>query len=97
MNFPFFGEIISWWSVSPDPNKIQPVTYMPPPKTKKELQSFLHIPNYLSKFAPVTAEMHELLHKIHSVKNRLYMERDIPRFIWESEKKQSKEMEACYG
>ena len=43
--------------MSIDPRKVQALTEMLPPKTKKELQSFLGIPNYLSKFSPITAEV----------------------------------------
>ena len=60
MSIPFFSLKISWQGVSPDPSKIQMLTDVPPPMTKKELQSFLGILNYLSKFSPGTAELNEL-------------------------------------
>ena len=41
---------------------------MPPPKSKKGLQSFLSTLNYLSKFSPVTAEVWKLLQELTSVK-----------------------------
>ena len=56
---PFFVEIISQQGVSPDFRKVQTLTGMPPPKSKKELQSFLGILNYLSKYLPATAEVCE--------------------------------------
>ena len=34
----FFGEIISWNGVQPDPQKVKALMEMPPPKVKKELQ-----------------------------------------------------------
>ena len=47
---------------------------MPPPKTKKELQAFLGIINYLGKFSPSTAELCGSLRKLTSAKNRMDME-----------------------
>ena len=64
MSIPLFGEIISWQSVSSDPRKVLALTDMPPLKMKEELQSFLGIPNYLSKLSPVTAEVCEPLLKL---------------------------------
>ena len=42
---------------------------MSPPKVKKELQAFLEILNYLSKFSPATAEECEPLCRVTYVKN----------------------------
>ena len=41
MSIPFFGVIISWQGVNPDPSNINVLTDMPLPKAKKELYSFL--------------------------------------------------------
>ena len=60
-----FGEIILWYGVSLDPRKVQVLTDMPPPKSKKELQSFLGILNYLSKFSPMTAEVCKYCRNLH--------------------------------
>ena len=35
MSFPFFGEIISWNGVKPNPQKIKVLMEMPPPKVKE--------------------------------------------------------------
>ena len=40
---------------------------MPPPKSKKELQTFLIIRNYLSKFSPANAKVHEQFYRVTSV------------------------------
>ena len=48
---PSFGGIISWKALSLEPRKVQALTDMLPPKTKKELQSFLGIINYQSRFS----------------------------------------------
>ena len=49
MSIPFFEEVISREGVQPDPQKIKVPMYMPVPKSKKELQAFLGIINYLGK------------------------------------------------
>ena len=54
--------------MSPDPAKVKALTDMPPLKTKKELQLFLGIVNYLSKFSPMTAEVWEPLQRLISAK-----------------------------
>ena len=51
-----------------DPMKVQALTDMPPPNSKKELQSFFGILNYLSTFSPVTAEVCKPLWKLMSGK-----------------------------
>ena len=83
MRIPFFGEMISHQGVRPDPSQIQALNDMPPPKTKKELQSFLGIVNYLSKFSLVTAEVWAIK-QANFDKSSLDMEQDIPRSVRES-------------
>ena len=63
-----FDEVISRHGVQPDPHKLKVLTDMPPPKTKKELQAFLGIINYLSKFCPSTVEVCKSLRKLTSAK-----------------------------
>ena len=58
---PFFGEIISRQGMRPDMRKLKALTDLPPPKSKKELQVFLGILNYLRKFSPITAEVYKPL------------------------------------
>ena len=47
----FFSEIVSRDGMQLDLKKINALTEMPAPKNKKELQTFLGIINYLSKFS----------------------------------------------
>ena len=54
--------------VQPDPQKVKALMDMPPLNNKKELQVFLGIINYLSKFSPRTAEVCDLLQKLTSSK-----------------------------
>ena len=62
----FFGEVVSRDGMQPYPRKISALTKMPAPKNKKELQAFLGIINYLSKFSPDTSEECKLLRKLTS-------------------------------
>ena len=63
----FFGEVIFRHGVIPYLAKVKAVMDMLPPKTKRELQSFLSIVNYLSKFSPMTAEVCKPLRRLTSV------------------------------
>ena len=65
---PFFSEIVSRDGMEPDSRKISALTEMPAPKNKKELQAFLGIINYLSKFSPDMAEVCKPLRKLTSSK-----------------------------
>ena len=60
-SIPLFGEILSRHGVKLDPQKLNSLTKIPSPKTKKELQAFLGIINYLSKFPPSTVSICESL------------------------------------
>ena len=51
--FFFYGEIISSHGVSHNPTKVQILLNIPPPKSKKELQSLLDILKYLHKFLTI--------------------------------------------
>ena len=54
----FFSEIISRHGVKPDPQKLKTNDRdVSPKKNKKELQAFLGIINYLSKFSLTTADL----------------------------------------
>ena len=68
MAIPFFGEVVSKDGVQLDLRKISALTEMPAPKNKKELQAFLGIINYLSKFSPDMSEVCKPLRKLTSIK-----------------------------
>ena len=68
MSIPFFGDVVSRHGVQPDPQKVRPLTEMPVPQNKKELQPFLGIINCLNKFSPGTLEACEPLRKLTSSK-----------------------------
>ena len=52
----FLWEIISRHGVKPDPHKRFVLSETSLPKFKKELQSFMGIMNYLSKYSPATTK-----------------------------------------
>ena len=54
--------------MKPDPWNLKVITEVPSPQNKKELQAFLGIINYLSKFSPSTADVCEVLRQMTSVK-----------------------------
>ena len=65
---PFFSEVVSRDGMQPDPRKISALTETPTPKNKKELQAYLGIINYLSKFSPDMVEVCKPLRKLTSSK-----------------------------
>ena len=57
----FFGETYTTDGRKPSSDKVQAITNMPQPVNKKELQSFIGMVNYLSKFTPRLSELAECL------------------------------------
>ena len=64
----FFGEVVSREGIKPDLQKIKALAEMSAPKIKKELQAFLGIINYLSKFSPDMSEVCKPLRRLTSSK-----------------------------
>ena len=60
----FFGETYTVDGHQPMPNKVQAVTEMTTPTSVTELQCFLGMCNFLSKFSPRMAEISEPLHQL---------------------------------
>ena len=74
-SIPFFGQILSWQGVTPDLSKMQMLTYLPPPRMKKDLHSFLGVLNHQSRFSSAAGEVCEPLHKVIKrdwTQNRMY-------------------------
>ena len=65
---PFFSEVVSREGIQLDLQKIRALTKMLVPQNKKELQAFLGIINYLSKFSPDTLEVGKPLRKLTTSK-----------------------------
>lgn len=49
-SIPYFGHVISAQGIQPDPNKVQGLLAMPDPSTHEELDTFLGMTNYLSRY-----------------------------------------------
>jgi transposase InsO family protein len=65
----FLGHILSAEGLKPDPDKIKAVTELPTPKSKEELQRFLGMVTYLSKFIPNVSQKTEPLRRL--IKNEV--------------------------
>ena len=63
-SIPFFGEEILRRGVQPDPQKNQSPHRHATAKQQNELQIFLGISNYLSKFSPGTTQVCDPLQKL---------------------------------
>ena len=48
----------------PDKNKVSTITAMPAPTNKKEVQSFIGVINYFSKFSPRLSEIVEPIREL---------------------------------
>ena len=57
----FFGETYTTTGRKPDPGKVEAIRTMKQPENKKELQSFLGLCQYLTKFTPELASLREPL------------------------------------
>ena len=57
----FFGETYTTQGHKPSDTKVKAITEMPKPENLKDLQTFLGMMQYLSKFSPRIAELPEPL------------------------------------
>ena len=57
----FFSETYTTGSCKPDKNKVTTITQMPAPTNKKQVQSFIGMINYLSRFSARLLEIVEHL------------------------------------
>ncbi|MCG7879449.1 MAG: RNase H-like domain-containing protein, partial [Candidatus Thiodiazotropha endolucinida] len=60
----YFGHILTAQGVKPSPNKVSAVSNMDPPTNRAELETFLGMINYLSKFCPNLEEISSPLRKL---------------------------------
>ena len=60
----FFGETYTTSGCQPDKNKVTAITKMPAPTNKKQVQSFIGMINYLSKFSARLAEIAEHIREL---------------------------------
>ena len=62
----YLGHVISPAGIEPNPNKVQSILELLPPRTVKETQSFLGMANYYRKFIPHFSEKARPLHALSS-------------------------------
>ena len=60
----FYGETYTTDGHKPAQNKIMAIIEMPPPSSKKEVQSFIRMINYLTKFLPRLTELSEPIREL---------------------------------
>ena len=60
----FYGETYKTNGCKPAQNKITPIIKMPPPSSKKDVQSFIGMINYLTKFLPRLTELSEPIREL---------------------------------
>ena len=72
----FFGETYTTTGRKPDPGKVEAIRTMEQPENKQELQSFLGLCQYLTKFTPELASLSEPL--------RFLTRKNTP-FVWTQE------------
>lgn len=65
----FLGHIFSELGVQADSKRIKAIVHMPKPSSKKELQRFLGMVNYMRSFIPNMAEVTELLRQLLRIDN----------------------------
>ena len=60
----FFGETYTTDGRKPAQSKVTAIVEMPPPTSKKQVQSFIGMINYLSKFSARLSELAELIREL---------------------------------
>ena len=60
----FYGETYTTHGHKPAQSKVTTIVQMPSPGSKKEVQSFIHMINYLSKFSPRLTELAEPIREL---------------------------------
>ena len=60
----FYGETYMTDGHKPAQNKITAIIKMPPPTSKKEMQSFIGMVNYLTKFSPRLTKLSEPIREL---------------------------------
>ena len=60
----FYGKTYTTNGCKPAQNKIAAIVEMPPPSTKKEVQSFIEMVNYLTKFSPQLTKLSEPIREL---------------------------------
>lgn len=78
----FFGHLFTSEGIKPDPTKVEAIERMPKPENVKDVQTFLGMINYLSKFMPALSSVSEPIRKLT---------RNESDFVWKQEQ------ESCFN
>ena len=73
LNVPFFGQVLTFRGLQPDPCKVDVIQQWPTPTCVLKLQSFLGSVNYLCKFVPYLSDLHQPLQELLKLSNE---------FVW---------------
>lgn len=60
----YFGHRLTQEGIKPDPQKVEAIKEMAPPKNRAELETILGMVNYLSKFAPSLSDSNAPLRQL---------------------------------
>ena len=69
----FFGETYTVDGQKPSQSKVKAIQEMPPPQCKKQVQSFIGMVNYLSKFSAQLSELAKPICKLSKRKGILHL------------------------
>ena len=80
---PFLGHIVSAEGIKPDPEKVEAIRQLPPPRNKSELRTFLGMITYVKRFIPecstLTAPLSALTGKDTNFDWTLHSRLQLPR------------------
>lgn len=65
----FLGHLIDHSGVRPDPDKVEAISQLPPPRNVQELKRVLGMVNYLGKYIPALATIGQPLYELLKMKN----------------------------
>ena len=91
----FYGETYTTDGHKQAQNKMTAIIEMLPPSSKKEVQSFIGMINYLTKFSPRLTELSELIRELIKEKVPFLLGPRASRIIQYAEERISKSTSSC--
>ena len=91
----FYGKTYTTDGCQPAQNKITAIIEMPPPSSKREVQSFIRMINYLTKFLPRLTELSEPIRELIKEKVPFNWGPRVPRIICHAEERTSEGTSSC--
>ena len=83
----FYGETYTIDGRKPSQSKVKAIQEMPPPQLKKQVQSFIGMVNYLSKFSARLSELAGLIHELSKEEYHLTGDQSMMKHLVSSRKK----------